>query len=114
MRYRTMKKGFPVSHLSYVDDIIIFTRAHPDGLGRLVDCLEHYSLVSGQLVNRGKSNFYIMEKFVPTWHHQIQSVCGYQWSSLPFTYLGVPIYRGFLKCLFFIPWRQRLSDRIHS
>ncbi|KAH6782217.1 hypothetical protein C2S51_007510 [Perilla frutescens var. frutescens] len=114
MRYRTMKRGFPVSHLSYADDIIIFTRADPDGLGRLVDCLEHYSLVSGQLVNREKSNFYIMEKFVPTWHHQIQSVCGYQRGSLPFTYLGVPIYRGFLKCSFFIPLRQRLSDRIHS
>ncbi|KAH6767718.1 hypothetical protein C2S52_018701 [Perilla frutescens var. hirtella] len=114
MRYRTAKKGFPVSHLSYADDIIIFTRADPDGLGRLVDCLEHYFLVSGQLVNRGKSNFYIMEKFVPTWHHQIQSVFGYQRGSLPFTYLGVPIYRGFLKCSLFIPLRQRLSDRIHS
>ncbi|KAH6784357.1 hypothetical protein C2S52_009316 [Perilla frutescens var. hirtella] len=44
----------------------------------------------------------------------IQSVCGYQRGSLPFTYLGVPIYRGFLKCSLFIPLRQRLSDRIHS
>ncbi|KAH6767468.1 hypothetical protein C2S52_018451 [Perilla frutescens var. hirtella] len=70
--------------------------------------------VSGQLVNRKKSSFYITEKFALTWQQQIQSVCGYQRGALPFTYLGIPIYRGALKASIFLPLRQRLSARIHG
>ncbi|KAH6762745.1 hypothetical protein C2S52_020178 [Perilla frutescens var. hirtella] len=89
MVFKTAEWGFPISHISYADDIIIFTRAAPVCLTKLMDCLKHYSAVSGQLVNRGKSNFYIMEKFVSSWQQQIQSICGYQCGSFPFTYLGV-------------------------
>ncbi|KAL0349606.1 UNVERIFIED_CONTAM: hypothetical protein Sradi_4109800 [Sesamum radiatum] len=49
--------GVPISHLSYVDDIIIFTNSEKEGLRILMQFLEHYEDISGQQINHVKSSF---------------------------------------------------------
>ncbi|XP_042003915.1 uncharacterized protein LOC121752889 [Salvia splendens] len=64
MRFNTARYTMGVSHLSYADDIIIFTQARRASLRKLRGCLKHYEEVSGQKINEGKSCFYIDNKHV--------------------------------------------------
>ncbi|XP_042038362.1 uncharacterized protein LOC121784263 [Salvia splendens] len=113
MAYRAVRSSPTISHLSYADDIIIFTRAHREAVERLTHCLDHYFAVSGQMVNRGKSHFFLHPRF-ESWADTVAEVGGFQMGSFPFTYLGVPIYKGNLKADFLLDIRQKMVDRIHS
>ncbi|XP_042006110.1 uncharacterized protein LOC121754885 [Salvia splendens] len=113
MAYRAVRSSPTISHLSYADDIIIFTRAHREAVERLAHCLDHYSAVSGQMVNRGKSHFFLHPRF-ESWADTVAEVGGFQMGSFPFTYLGVPIYKGNLKADYLLDIRQKMVDRIHS
>ncbi|XP_042038361.1 uncharacterized protein LOC121784262 [Salvia splendens] len=113
MAYRAVRSSPTISHLSYADDIIIFTRAHREAVERLTHCLDHYSAVSGQMVNRGKSHFFLLPRF-ESWADTVAEVGGFQMGSFPFTYLGVPIYKGNLKADFLLDIRQKMVDRIHN
>lgn len=105
MRFLTRKYGFPISHLSYADDIIIFSQAHQASVDRLITCLDHYEAVSGQKINHSKSNFFIHPKFATEWQHSIEILSGFRHGTLPFIYLGVTIYRGFVKASLFLDIR---------
>ncbi|KAL8508726.1 hypothetical protein ACS0TY_019112 [Phlomoides rotata] len=59
IRKAVFVRGFPVSHLAYADDVLIFTRASESGLVLLMEFLQHYSVATGQSVNVQKYNFYI-------------------------------------------------------
>ncbi|CAA0810783.1 Uncharacterized mitochondrial protein AtMg01250, partial [Striga hermonthica] len=67
MTYSTRVYGPPISHLSYADDIIIFTRADDDGLIELMHLLEHYSSVTGQLISVQKSTFTLSSSSADRW-----------------------------------------------
>ncbi|XP_042006112.1 uncharacterized protein LOC121754887 [Salvia splendens] len=73
MEYRCARRAPAISHLSYADDIVIFVRAHRQSVERLVHCLDHYSAVSGQMVNKGKSHFYLFQKF-DSWAAEVAEV----------------------------------------
>ncbi|KAL0400006.1 UNVERIFIED_CONTAM: hypothetical protein Sradi_2343900 [Sesamum radiatum] len=45
----------PVTHLSFADDIIIFTNSEEESLMHLTSFLEHYETISGQKINHSKS-----------------------------------------------------------
>ncbi|XP_042067036.1 uncharacterized protein LOC121810304 [Salvia splendens] len=113
MVYRCRKKAPVITHLSYADDIIIFSGAHSEAVEKLVGCLDHYIAVSGQLVNNGKTHFYLANEHIE-FADIVEEVGGFQRGAMPFTYLGVPIFRGARKADHLLPLRQRLVDRIHS
>ena len=113
MMYRTGRYTMGVSHLAYADDIIIFSQAHKSAILNLMECLNHYMEVSGQKVNVGKSCYYLDKKHY-SWALEISAVSGFQQGSLPFTYLGVPIFQGRKKNNLFMFLRDKISARIHS
>lgn len=108
------RRDFPVSHLLYTDDVIIFTKASEDGLIRLMHFLDHYSLPTSQAVNIQKSNFLYYHRFVDEWGTAIHDLTGCQLGSMPITYLGVPLYKGFLKSDLFQGFKQKMLARIHE
>ncbi|XP_042044816.1 uncharacterized protein LOC121790748 [Salvia splendens] len=61
MTFKSTRASTEVSHLAYVDDIIIFTQAAVGPIGQLKAYLDDYTAVSGQLINLTKSNFFITE-----------------------------------------------------
>ena len=113
MVYRCRKKAPVITHLSYADDIIIFTRAHREAMEKLVGCLNHYIAVSSQMVNNGKTHFYLVEEHME-FADIVEEVGGFQRGEMPFTYLGVPIFRGARRADHLLPLRQRMLDRIHT
>lgn len=57
--YFSEKKGPRITHLCYVDDTILFSSCDPFSLKLMMEKLELYEKVSGQLVNKRKSGFYV-------------------------------------------------------
>ncbi|XP_042051501.1 uncharacterized protein LOC121796786 [Salvia splendens] len=96
MMYRTARYTMGISHLAYADDIMVFSQAKTSSLLQLTDCLSHYMKVSGQKVNVGKSCFYLDKKHA-AWAREVREVSRFQQGSLPFTYLGSPIFKGWKK-----------------
>ncbi|XP_047978624.1 uncharacterized protein LOC125220501 [Salvia hispanica] len=113
MMYRTARYTMGVSHLAYADDIIIFSQARSSAIVNLMECLRHYMQVLGQKVNVGKSCFFLDKKHY-SWAQEITEISGFQQGSFPFSYLGVPIYRGPKKTSLFLFLRDKISSRIHG
>lgn len=55
--------------------------------------MEEYGVNSGQIINKAKSQVFI-SKNLPHRNYLIVSLLGIPQGSAPFTYLGVPIFRG--------------------
>lgn len=55
--------GMLISHLAYADDFMIFTKAHEEGLKRIMAFLSSYEVASGQLINVTKSSFVLITCF---------------------------------------------------
>ncbi|XP_042067238.1 uncharacterized protein LOC121810541 [Salvia splendens] len=111
MTFKATRGCMEISHLAYADDIIIFTQAAPTSLRRLKGCLDHYAEVSGQQINLSKSNFYIADVH-EEWASSIQNEGGFSQGTLPFLYLGVPIYRGAKRTDMFMFLREKIAARI--
>ncbi|GKE42501.1 putative RNA-directed DNA polymerase, eukaryota, reverse transcriptase zinc-binding domain protein [Tanacetum coccineum] len=90
---RGVKLGSPevtISHLFYVDDMIITTEWNANDLDNIIHVLQVFYLASGLKINIKKSNVYgigVLDVDVSS----MSSNSGYASGSFPFTYLGLPI-----------------------
>lgn len=84
----------PISHLFYADDMLIFTNRRMRSLRCLRVLMTQYEEASGQKINLDKSSFYASKTIRPSRLIQIQRTSGCQKKTLPFKYLGAPIYKG--------------------
>jgi hypothetical protein len=81
------------SHILYADDMMLFCKGTTSNLNCLKDIFMKYAETYGQLVNPQKSSIYAGSIS----NHrlsQIETMIGFKIGSLPFTYLGVPIFKG--------------------
>ena len=97
----------PPSHVLFADDIMVFMRATKRSLRNLMKFMEEYGLNSGQRVNKAKSLVFLGNH---AYLHciVIKKILGVSQGSLPFTYLGVPIFMGRPKKMHF----QAIADKI--
>ncbi|KAL0431296.1 UNVERIFIED_CONTAM: hypothetical protein Sradi_0755600 [Sesamum radiatum] len=100
-----------VSHLSYADDILIFTRCEEQALTKLMQFLEEYKELSGQRINYSKSSF-IPGKKTNLVAHRIKSMTGFTLKNLLISYLGAPIFKGNKKKILFEPLLDRIRNRV--
>ncbi|KAL0402149.1 UNVERIFIED_CONTAM: hypothetical protein Slati_4244800 [Sesamum latifolium] len=91
MYYQTQCAIKP-SHLSYADDVIIFTNCKEAGLARLIQFLRGYENMSGQKINYAKSAF-IPGRKASLIAQRIKAITGFTMKALPITYLGAPLYK---------------------
>ena len=89
----------PVSifHLSFINDIVIFTNGSQSCLQWLMDVLHHYDTVLGQLISQANTSFYIRSSASTSNQAIVHSVIGFQRCQLLLTYLGCLVFRGCLK-----------------
>ncbi|KAM1304224.1 hypothetical protein ACFX2F_021920 [Malus domestica] len=97
----------PPSHVLFADDIMVFMRGTKRSMRNLMRFVEEYSLNSGQCINKLKSLVFL-GKYASSRHAIIQKVLGVSRGNLPFTYLGVPIFQGRPKRIYF----QAIADKI--
>ncbi|KAL0448791.1 UNVERIFIED_CONTAM: hypothetical protein Slati_1435500 [Sesamum latifolium] len=122
MYYQTQCAIKP-SHLSYADDVIIFTNCKEAGLARLIQFLRGYENMSGQKINYAKSAF-IPGRKASLIAQRIKAITGFTMKALPITYLGAPLYKGGLGIRnlrdmvtafsYKLWWRVRLNNSLWS
>lgn len=73
-----------------------------------------YERVSGQMVNKDKSFFYVHEKSPLVISMRLIKLNGLNIGNFPFIYLGCPIFYGRKKSSFFKGLLNKISNRIGS
>lgn len=81
------------SHSFYADDLMIFYKGNITGLQYLQQLFSRYAFASGQVINNGKSTIY-SNSISQVRLNQIVSLLHFNIGSLPFIYLGIPIFKG--------------------
>ncbi|KAF1892117.1 hypothetical protein Lal_00036473 [Lupinus albus] len=81
------------SHVLYADDILIFCKGLKSNLLALKSLIHDYATASGQHVNLAKCKFYTSSKDARR-IQKLSEILGFNAGSLPFNYLGVPLFKG--------------------
>ncbi|KAK2426743.1 hypothetical protein QL285_025379 [Trifolium repens] len=81
------------SHSFYADDLLIFCKGNLSGLKALKNLFDQYALESGQVINPSKSTIY-SGSITPGRLNLIVQLLNFKLGSIPFVYLGVPIFKG--------------------
>lgn len=101
------------SHILYADDILLFCRGSERNINNLLHLFHRYGLNSGQVISPNKSTFY--EGSVSARRkHAIADFLGFKAGSLPFTYLGIPIFKGKPKKQHLMPTADRIKSKLAS
>lgn len=81
-------------YLFYADNIIVFLDATSSNGRYLQKILSNYDLLLGQAYSPPKSKIYYSRKAGNSVQRNMRRLTGIKIGSLPFTYLGVSIFRG--------------------
>ena len=90
---------FP-SHCFYADDLMVYCKGRMSNLQALKELFTRYASCSGQIINLRKSSIF-HGGISPNRLHDIVDLLGFSIGSLPFSYLGAPIFKGKPKTIFF-------------
>ena len=91
-----------ITHLSYANDIIIFSSAYPTSLRCVMQTIGWYEEVSGQQINVDKSDFLVHDMTPSRCVARVWQVTGFVLKSLPVRYLGCPLFSGRRKSMYFM------------
>lgn len=107
----SLPRGSPlVSHLSFADDLIVFLRATRASVSRLFTLLQHYEQASRQLLNKHKSSFVASKHCSRSHLRRLTILTGVKSGTWPFRYLGVHLFKGRRKKIYF----QYILDAVHK
>ncbi|GAU48468.1 hypothetical protein TSUD_324180 [Trifolium subterraneum] len=101
------------SHCLYVVDIIVFCKGKISCLNALKSLFTRYALTSGQIINPSKSTIY-SGGVSQTRLAQIVNLIGFKIDSLPFNYLGVPIFKGRPKAIYFYLIADKIKAKLSA
>ncbi|WJX14219.1 hypothetical protein P8452_04514 [Trifolium repens] len=101
------------SHCFYADDLMIYCKGNLAGLHALKDLFSTYALESGQVINNSKSTIY-PGSISPRRLELIVQLLHFNIGTLPFSYLGVPIFKGKPKACHFQPIADKIQLKLAS
>jgi hypothetical protein len=104
---------FMPSHYLYADDILIFCKGSLSNVRNIMLLFDQYGEYSGQMVNAQKSKFYTGDITLSR-IHTIASITGFSHGSLPFTYLGILLFKGKPKAIHLRPIVDRIKHKLST
>jgi hypothetical protein len=99
------------SHCFYADDLMVFCKEKMSSLGHLKFLFTRYATCSGQIMNIRKSFIY-SGGITNNRMNNIVNLLGFNVGSLPFTYLGAPIFKGKPKGIHFQPIADKVKAKL--
>ncbi|KAK6780085.1 hypothetical protein RDI58_022269 [Solanum bulbocastanum] len=105
-------QGPQINHLGFADDIIIFTSGRRHSLKLIMHTLKTYERISGQLVNRAKSHFFLHSNAFKTTCDRIRKYTGFYHKEALISYLRCPIFLGMPKIVHFSDIINKVVNRI--
>nr|XP_016492705.1 PREDICTED: uncharacterized protein LOC107812184 [Nicotiana tabacum] len=110
-----MPKWFePLNHLAYAENTIICASAHSDSLKKVMTILGSYERISGQLINKAKSSYYMHVKAVNSLFQEVGDAIGFARGEFPFTYLGCPIFYTRRRKDYYNDLIKKVKAKLHS
>ncbi|KAH1249710.1 hypothetical protein GmHk_05G013013 [Glycine max] len=108
----TSSRNYPtLTHVLYVDDILVFYRKTKRNLSSLMDLFQSYGNVSDQIINPNKCLLF-SSSMTPYIMLEIESLLGFKVGNLSFSYLGVPIFEKLIWSPTIPPSKSFLAWRI--
>ncbi|XP_075104574.1 uncharacterized protein LOC142178606 [Nicotiana tabacum] len=108
-------KGPKINHLSYADDLILFSSGDKKSVKLLMETLEDYQDASGQEINNEKRFFLKYNHGVGRNNkrtiRRLQKWTGFKHMQFPFTYLGCPIYIGRKRIYYFADLATKVLNK---
>ncbi|VFQ80611.1 unnamed protein product [Cuscuta campestris] len=102
-----------VNHLSYADDVLVFTNGSIHNLKKLKNFLSNFEESTGLHLNLTKSQ--IISPKPSSNHAKRQKDClGMKLASLPVTYLGTPIYKGINRVKYCQDLLSKIDNKLSS
>ena len=102
------------SHLLYADDVLLFCKGTIKTLRRLKEALSLYESLSGQHVNWDKSYMFFGAGIQTRRVTNILQMMGIKRGTLPFTYLGIPLFKGAPKKIHLRPIAHKIQSQLSS
>lgn len=90
---------------------MVYCKGKLSSLESLKEIFTRYANCSGQIVNIGKSSIHAGGVSTSRLNHIVQ-LLGFSLGSLPFTYLGTPIFKGRSKKIYFQPIADRVKIKL--
>jgi len=101
------------SHCLYADDIMIYCRGNFYCLEALHNLFSRYANSAGQVISARKSTIFsggISQARL----NNIVNLLGFEIGSLPFIYLGVPIFKGRPKAIHLQPIADKIKSKLSA
>lgn len=102
----------PISHLMFVDDLIVFARANEKEISSISQALSCYEAWSGQKVNIEKSGVLFSRNIVSTKAASLRSTLGLKAINKDALYLGLPMTVGRSKLVAFGSILDKMSSKV--
>nr|KYP64025.1 Transposon TX1 uncharacterized [Cajanus cajan] len=106
--------AFPLSHLFFADDILLFCQASEDQARLVASTLEEFSRSSGLRVNLSKSKFVSSRRVSQRRIDILEGWLGIGHTSQIGKYLGVPMTHGQPRCADFYDVMDKLKRRLED
>lgn len=103
-----------VSHIYFVDDIMIFTNGAINSIKRLRDILKMFEDQSGLSINNSKSTFVTGKRMTMGKMSLITNTIGFKYQKLPNNYLGTPLYKGHKKSFLFYGLIENVNKKLSA
>lgn len=113
-RYEASHRCSTVSHLAFVDDFILFLNGKASSLRALKDILSLYQEASGQQINLEKNFFVPPKRCSPSRQAVLERHLGMRRSALPFKYLGINLYRGRNKSIYYHHILEKVDGKLNA
>jgi hypothetical protein len=101
------------SHSFYADDLMIFCKGSLNGLRYLKELFNLYAIESGQVINNSKSTIF-SGSITQGRLNFIAQLFNFNLGSLPFNYLGIPIFKGKPKSSVLQPIADRIKLKLSA
>ncbi|XP_069152141.1 uncharacterized protein [Solanum lycopersicum] len=106
------RKGPKINHLSFADDIIIFTSTDTNSIHIIMKTIELYEAVSDQQVNKEKSFFMVTANTGYDIIEEIKTATGFNRKNSPINYLGCPLYSGGQRIIYYSELVEKVIKKI--
>lgn len=113
MHFHPMYASLRITHLAYVDDLLLFMRADESIIKVIVDCLVDFRQRAGLLPNLSKSNLYMarVSDHTIAWLHEIMR---FQCGMFQFLYVSIPLTMERLRTSNYGPLIEAIMHKLAS